>query len=130
MNTENIKNETEKVDEGTVKGSELDAAIAEAKDVGGYTHRFKKPFVWEGKEFKVLHFDFGSLTGKDMMSIEKEISITEGMTILSPGMSGVFVLYMAAKAAGIGYDALMGMPINEVNTIRTKARNFLLASEL
>ena len=125
--SENIK----KVDDGTVKGDELDAAMAEAENAeGGYNHKFKKPFLWQGKEYSVLQFDFEDLTGGDMIAIEKELAITEGVTVLTPTLSGPFLMAMSAKAAGIGYDMMMAMPIFEANRIRAKARNFLLNSEL
>lgn len=126
-----MSEDIKKVDDGTVKGDELDAAMAEAKDAeGGYTHKFKKPFLWQGKEHTTMHFDFEDLTGGDMIAIEKELAITEGVTVITPTMSGPFLMAMSAKAAGIGYDTMMAMPIFEANRIRAKARNFLLSSEL
>lgn len=114
-----------------VDGTELDAAITEAADAeGGYLHKFKKPFLWQGKEYDTLLFDFESLSGRDMNNIERELAITEGITVISPTMSGPFLMNMAAKAAGIGYDMLLAMPIFEANRIRSKARSFLLSSEL
>lgn len=114
-----------------VDGAELDAAITEAADAeGGYLHKFKKPFLWQGKEYDTLLFDFESLSGRDMNNIERELAITEGITVISPTMSGPFLMNMAAKAAGIGYDMLLAMPIFEANRIRSKARSFLLSSEL
>lgn len=126
-----MSEDIKKVDDGTVKGDELDAAMAEAKDAeGGYTHKFKKPFLWQGKEHATMHFDFEDLTGGDMIAIEKELAITEGVTVITPTMSGPFLVAMSAKAAGIGYDMMTAMPIFEANRIRAKARNFLLSSEL
>lgn len=126
--------ETKKIDalkNDSVDGAELDAAIAEATDAeGGYLHKFKKPFLWQGKEYETLLFDFESLSGRDMNNIERELAITEGITVISPTMSGPFLMNMAAKAAGIGYDMLLAMPIFEANRIRSKARSFLLSSEL
>ncbi len=126
-----MSEDIKKVDDGTVKGDELDAAMAEAKDAeGGYAHKFKKPFLWQGKEYTTMHFDFEDLTGGDMIAIEKELAITEGVTVITPTMSGPFLMAMSAKAAGIGYDMMLAMPIFEANRIRAKARNFLLSSEL
>ena len=114
-----------------VDGAELEAAITEAADAeGGYLHKFKKPFLWQGTEYDTLLFDFESLSGRDMNNIERELAITEGITVISPTMSGPFLMNMAAKAAGIGYDMLLAMPIFEANRIRSKARSFLLSSEL
>lgn len=129
MSTENTKKTVEMVDEGTSNDTELKTEQAVAENSGGYTHKFKKPVEIENKKYDRLHFDFEALTGKDMLKIEREIFDTDGITIINPDMSGDFVLRMAAKAAGIGFDVLMAMPITEVNKIRKEARNFLKQSE-
>lgn len=126
MSTNNMK-----LDNSTAKDDELDVAMEEAKNAeGGYTHKFKKPFLWQGKEYTTMHFDFEGLTGGNMIAIEKELAITEGVTVIAPTMSGPFLMAMAAKAAGIGYDMMMAMPIFDANKIRAKARNFLMSAEL
>ncbi len=115
----------------TINNEEFEQAKTEAETaVGGYTHHFKRPFVWQEKEHKSLHFDFEGLTGRDMVNIEKEIAMTEGINVVVPALSTPFLLAMAARACGLGVDALHAMPISDANAIRAKARNFLLNSEL
>jgi hypothetical protein len=111
--------------------NELDRAIAEAEAdaVSTYVHHFKKPFLWMGQEYETMAFNFEDLTGRDMQAIEREMSMM-GQAVVSPALSGEFLLRMAARAAGIGVDAILAMPIHEAATIRTKARSFLLRSEL
>ena len=117
--------------ENTIGAKEFDEAKAEAKSaIGGYTHTFKKPFSWQGNEYTSLHFDFENLTGRDMINIEKEIAMTEGVNVIVPALSTPFLLAMAARACGLGADALQNMAISDANAIRSKARNFLLNSEL
>lgn len=114
-----------------IDSKEFEEAKVQAKTAaGGYTHTFKKPFVYMEKEHTSLHFDFESLTGRDMINIEKEIAITEGINVVVPVLSTPFLLAMAARACGLGVDVLQAMPISDANAIRTKARNFLLNSEL
>lgn len=110
---------------------ELTAAIkkALAESKGVYLHKFKKPFIWLNEELESMAFDFESLTGRDMQAIEREMALL-GTSVLVPTMSGEFLLRMASRAAGIGYDAILAMPISDAAAIRTKARNFLLKSEL
>lgn len=124
--SENIQKKVAATDDSP----EVNVALAAAKDAqGGYTHKFKKPFKHENKEYSVLYFDFEGLTGNDMMAIEQELTITKGISVMVPSMSGPFLVAMAARAAGIGQDILLAMPIYEVNRIRAKARSFLLNSE-
>lgn len=119
------KNVTEK--------AELDQAIEEAVELdensGTYVHLFRRPFKWEGKEYDELAFNFESLTGRDLVAIEREMAMS-GQVVMSPAMSGEFLIRMAARACGLGIDVIQAMPISDVATIRAKARTFLLRAEL
>lgn len=124
---------SEKVTEITAEKSEneLDRAVAEAmaEEAATYVHTFKKPFLWMGKTYETMAFNFEDLTGRDMQAIEREMSVL-GQAVVSPALSGEFLIRMAGRAAGIGVDAILAMPISEAAAIRTKARSFLLRSEL
>lgn len=55
-----------------------DLAVERAEqeaDEGGYTYEYtlKRPFTYEGKTIQTLHFDWGSLSGKDSNAVEAEI---------------------------------------------------------
>ena len=111
---------------------EYEVAAAEAaKDTSShYVHKFKKPFAWEGKEYKELVFDFDKLTGEDSLNIEAELQ-AKGIGVLGPSFSGHYLIRMAARACNvpIGTDAFQRMPLKDFVRIRTKARNFLMESE-
>ena len=92
---------------------------------GTYTHTFKRPVQYESKEFKALTFYWGKLTGNDMISIENEMQAMNEYAI-APEMSASFLCRMAAKAAGVGYDLLAGLPIGEFSKIKNEARSFLI----
>lgn len=98
---------------------------ATAGDVGVYTHKFKKPFEYAGITYEELTFDFERLTGRDMVSIETEMQ-SRNEYALAPEISRNFQSKMAAKAAGIGSDALDAMPLVDFNKITNAARDFLL----
>ena len=49
---------------------EWDEAEAEAQQGADvYTHKFAKPFSYEGKTYEELTFDFGKLTGNYYLAI-------------------------------------------------------------
>jgi hypothetical protein len=124
---EEIKNNTTEQD----KEYEVAKAEAEAdKSNVAYIHFFRKPFEWEGKEYKSLTFDFDKLTGEDSLSIEAELQ-AKGISVLVPAFSGHFLIRMAARVCNerLGVDAFQKMPMREFLRIRTKARNFLMESE-
>jgi len=96
-----------------------------------YTHKFRKPYEYEGKSYEEMTFDWGKLTGNDGLSIENEMQQL-GKTVIVPTFSGEYLIRLAARACSvpIGSDAFLNMPISDFNKIRSAARSFLLKSEL
>jgi hypothetical protein len=114
-----------------VDNKEFSAAeqAARENDSSTYTHKFGKPFEWEGNTYEELIFDFGKLTGKDALAIENELA-AKGKSVIAPAFSGDYLMCMASRAAGIGSDAFLAMSIADYNRIRSRARSFLLKTEL
>lgn len=96
-------------------------------NVGVYSHKFRKPFEFEGKKYVTLDFHFENLTGRDVITIENEMQANNEYA-LDPLLSRSFQSKMASRAGGIGSDALEAMPIQEFNRITNAARNFLIDS--
>jgi hypothetical protein len=115
------------------KGTQAAAALEEVKQPvkqetkGTYVHTFKQPFKWEGKEYETLNFYWDRLTGRDMIAIENEMQAMNEYA-LAPEISSGFLCRMAARAAGIGSDALEGMPIADFSRIKNAARDFLIST--
>ena len=132
-------------DTPAVNGAEFAAAETAAKAVEGntsaYVHKLKKPFTFEGCTIEELSFDFDRLTGNDSLAIEDELQAMNKPVIV-PTFSGQYLIRMAARACTttlttpdgkirrIGVDVIQALPISDYNRIRSKARTFLLASEL
>lgn len=115
-----------------VDEKELDIAEEEAIVSGmSYTHKFKKPFEFEGKTYTTLTFDWGNLTGRDALAIENELQ-SLGKAVIVPQFSGEYLIRMAAKACEqpIAADAFEFMGLGDYNKIRAEARSFLIKSEL
>lgn len=116
-----------------IDSKQFEAAKTEAvSTTDSYTHVFKKPFVYEDKEYDKLTLDFGSLTGRDFIAIDREIREREGRVAVVPVYDTSFLMRMACRASKekIAYDALVGAPLAEFNAIRDKARSFLLRTEM
>lgn len=105
------------------------AEKAASTSVPVYTHIFAQPFTHGDKTYEEMAFDFGKLTGGDCLAIEAELQMM-GKPLVAPEFSGEFLVRMAAKAAGVGADVLMAMPLADYNRIRSRARSFLLKSGL
>lgn len=115
-----------------IDNKEMMAAEQEAKNsTTAYTHKFAKPFEYEGKTYESLTFLWDSLTGEDFLRIENELSAL-GKALVTPEFSGEFLHRMASRACTekLGSDALAAMPIGDFNRIRGKARSFLLSTAL
>jgi len=95
-----------------------------------YKHEFRKPFVYEGKSYETLSFDFGGMTGRAGLEIEDEL-MTIGKTAIVPAFNGEYLIRFAAKACSepIGEDAFKLMSYGDYNKITRQARNFILRSE-
>lgn len=118
-------------DEFSVAEQEAEAVRQELEDTGyTHTHKFHTPYSYMGKTYTELRFDWGSLTGRDSLSIEAELQAL-GTPVIVPTLSGAYLIRMAAKACteNIGSDAFELMPLSDYNRIRSAARSFLLASE-
>ena len=94
---------------------------------GVYTHKFKKPFKYEGKVYVTLDFHFGKLTGHDMTKIEQELQ-DENTFVMASEVSKTFQCKLAARAARIGSDVIMSMPLPDFNKITNEVRNFLVST--
>lgn len=95
---------------------------------GKYTHEFSDIFVWEGREYRTLDFDFTKLTGADSLAVENELSAT-GRAAAFPEFSGEYLVRIAARACAvpIGADMIRAMPLKDYNAITRRTRNFILA---
>jgi len=126
MSIDNIKNLNE------VDPKEYDAAVEEAKtdNAPSYVHKFKKPFNYNGKDYSELAFRFDDLTGEDSLAVESELR-AKGIMLISPTFNGEFLTRIASRACteAIGIDGFKRMRIVDFESIRSRTRNFLMASE-
>ncbi len=110
-----------------ISPEELTSAEATTAEV--YTHSFAKPFTYEGRTFKELHFDFDSVNGYGCLSIEQELR-AHGITVPVREFSCEYQVRFAARACTdkVGSDVLMALPARDFNRICNMVRSFLLQS--
>lgn len=120
--------------------AEAEKEAEEAKqerEIGIYTHEFKKPFQWRDRTFESLTFDWTVLKGKDHLEIETEM-LLKGRTLVNPAFTGEFLAGMAARACTernekgkrvIDGQAVKEMPLSDFQAITRNARFFLLRAE-
>lgn len=122
------------IDLAAKAAEEAEKAAGKATDIGTYTHKFNKPFSYNGKTHDSLTFDFWGLTGNDSLAIENEM-LSRGKTLVVPAYTGEFLVGMAARACTerdekgarvIGTDTISALPLGDFQVICGRARTFLL----
>lgn len=131
----------DKVSDMAKAAEEIEEKAKEAEaagvDFSTYTHHFKKPFTYAGRTYDELTFDWESLTGRDSLAIEEELSL-KGKTLVLPAYTGEYLVGMAVRACternegkhAVGKDVMYAMPLGDFQKICGRARNFLLRSGL
>lgn len=128
--TQLFKDQQEEMSWGNVS-EEMDV-IEACTDV--YTHRFSKPFEYQGKKAEKISFDFGAMSGQDMLDVEREMQACQEFSV-GAEVSKMHQCKLVARAANyakedngfvIGSDVIAALPMRDFNTICNKARNFLL----
>ncbi len=114
-----------------INEEELQQAQNEANDAKStFVLKFKRPISYNGKDYTELAFDFESLTGRDSLEVEKELT-RSGVQIVAPAFNGEYIVRIAARACTVqvGYDVVYEMSITDYNKLRSAVRNFLMRSE-
>lgn len=121
---------------------EIDQAVEAEKqasssktDFGKYTIFFKTPFVYEGREYEQLDFDFTTMTGNDYIAIENEVLQQTGTTVVAPQFNTPFMVRLAAKACTtrsedgrrVPASALQKLPIVQFSNLMMRVKNFFWA---
>lgn len=117
--------EKEIINAEDVVGSEA-AIMEESTDSGVYTHKFSRPFDYEGRTITELSFDFDSLTGRDSLAVEAELRAS-GLPVVLKSFDGGYLVRMCARACtdeGISHDVFDVMPVKDYNKITGVSRRF------
>ena len=120
--------EQKKINVENVVGSEA-AVMAEepTEESSVYTHKFSRPFDYEGRTITELSFDFDSLTGRDSLAVEAELRAS-GLPLVMKSFDGGYLVRMCARACTddkIGHDVFDVMPVKDYNKITSISRRFL-----
>ena len=94
---------------------------------GVFEYTLSKPFEYNGKTHEKLTFNFDSLTGNDILSVEDEMVDNAEYYVTEASRS--FQLRIAAKAAEIGSDVIKALPAKDFSKIVRAARDFLTGTE-
>jgi len=108
-------------------------------DFGKYTHTLKKPLERDGQRYETLSFDYSTLTGRDSLSIERDVMAEFKKSVTIPEYMPEYLVNMAARActdrneqgnAFVNVPLLLDLPLSDFREICASARRFLMASVL
>lgn len=91
--------------------------------------KLAKPIQIDGKEVKEIDLNLSSLTGRDIISADREARI-QGITGLNPLFTQEGLLLVAAKASGIKDDDLLQLSAPDFMELTMIVQNFLMGLDL
>ncbi len=102
-----------------------DAAVLEESESDIFKYELIRPVTYDGKEYKELTFDFGSLTGGDSMDVEDEL-MSRGHAVLVRSADSMYLSRMCARACNekVGADIFRLMFVKDCNRILAASRRF------
>ncbi len=86
--------------------------------------KLSKPYTFEGKEYTELKLDFDVLTGRDMIIAEAEVRVIADPAPVAE-LSKSYLAVMAAKAARVPVDLILGLPAKDFSKVTIEVQNFL-----
>lgn len=89
------------------------------------TITFKKPFEFDGEEFKEITLDLDSLKGRDITETQRQYT-AEGNFSAVPATDPEFCKRIAALAAGQTLEFFEELPAPDFVKVTTSVQNFLL----
>lgn len=124
------------IEESARQAERLEQEALAQEDTGTYTHVFQEPFTYQGVTYEKLTFHWRSLSGKDSVSIEREL-LNRNVTTVLAEFTPEYLAAMAARACTyrssdgfrtVNTDLLYALPLPEFRAICAAARRFLLRS--
>jgi len=88
------------------------------------TIKLSKEVEFEGKKYTELSVDYDKLTGRDLMSAEREASVLAGRPVVD--IDKTYQAVLAAKAAGVISDMIVNLPAKDFVAVVGTAQDFLL----
>lgn len=90
------------------------------------THKFKKPYVFEDKEYKEIKFDLEALKGSDIAAAKREFAATGNFSAV-PAADSEFCALVLARACKLPKEFFDNLSAKDYCALTQQVTNFLLA---
>ena len=103
---------------------------AEEKEEVSMVIKFKKPYVFEKKEYTELDLSgMEDMTGADMIAVNKIMSRHSVGIDVMPEVSVEYAFYFAARATKLPLEFFTNLPPKESMKVKNRVMGFLFGSE-
>lgn len=89
---------------------------------------FKKPYTFDGNEYKEINIDLDSLTGADLLRVGKQYK-KEGNSSPMKTLDETYHVMVAAKASGQKVEFFENLPAPEFVKVTTEVMAFLTGTD-
>ena len=90
--------------------------------------KFENPIEFEGKKYPELVMKLDDLTGNDLLAAEKE-SRAMGDKTAVPELSKQYLATVAARAAKVPVEMIMGLPAKHFTRVTLGVQSFFVPEE-
>lgn len=87
---------------------------------------FKKPYTFEGKEYKSIKIDLDNLKGSDFAAAKKAFTAGGGFAAV-PAADSEFCALILERVTKLPLEFFQGLPVAEYVKLTQTVSNFLLA---
>lgn len=92
--------------------------------------RFRKPYLYEGKEYTELDLNcLEDMTAADMIALEKQYDRKSPGVNVMPEVKVEYAFMMAARAAKLPVEFFNGLPPKEAMKVKNRIMGFLFGSD-
>lgn len=110
--------------------NEADVSSVAADDEDSLVIKFKKPYLFEGKEYMELDLSvLEDMTAADMIAIENKYDRKHPGLNVMPEVKVGYAMMMAARAAGLPIEFFDGLPQKEAMKVKNRVMGFLFGPD-
>ena len=112
------------------KDPAVTTVAADAPEEDNLIVKFRKPFKFEGQEYKEIDLSgLDDLTAQDMVSVDRILKRNSSGIDVMPEVSMEYALNLAAKAAKQPIEFFQALPPREAMKVKNRIMGFLFGSD-
>ena len=116
--------------EKVLGAGEVEADFPEVIEENDMVIKFKKPYIFERKEYTELDLSgMEDMTGADMIAVNKIMQRSSAGIDVMPEVSVEYAFHFAARAAKLPVEFFTNLPPKESMKVKNRVMGFLFGSD-